>query len=83
MKGSPHHFLREENFYQRRGSYENGWSKKSATPTWDILSYQAEINLQMTQKATDQLEAICMQIVSMNRVRIEVEVVRCGKDADE
>lgn len=80
-KGVPIISSERKNSIKERRSYENGWSKKSATLTWDILSYQAEINLQMTQKATDY--TICMQRVSMIRVRIELEVVRCGKDEDE
>lgn len=53
-------------------------------PEHPVLSINDQRNQSINdQKATDQVEEICMQIISMNRVKIESEVVQCGKDADK
>lgn len=83
MKESSQHFLREDKILSKKEDLNEKMIKEIShtEPEHAVLSERNQaIN---DQEATDQLEEVCMPIISMNRIRIESEVVRGRKDVDE
>lgn len=83
MNESSQHFLREDKILSKKEGLNEKMIKEishTEPEHSDLSERNRSIN---DQEATDQLEEICMPIISMNRIRIESEVVQCRKDVDE